>query len=76
MSKLDVAKAIIRENYKLARCGIHNCNNLIDDPLTFALYEDDDLTILICYGYEYFEVFGLSDNEFAELEKYYEELRK
>ena len=40
-----------------------------------TIYEDEELTIDICYGYMYFEVFGLSDEEFEELEKYYYSLR-
>lgn len=30
----------------------------------------------ICYYYEYFEVFGLTDEEFNELKEYYVELRE
>jgi len=29
----------------------------------------------ICYYYEYFEVFGLTDDEFKELCSFYEELK-
>lgn len=32
------------------------------------------LEIDVCYYYSYFEVFGLSDAEFEELEKYYDSL--
>ena len=38
------------------------------------IYESEDLIIDICYGYAYFEVFGLTDEEFDELENYYESL--
>jgi stage III sporulation protein AG len=41
-----------------------------------TVYEDEGLTIDVCYGWAYFEVFGLSDAEFLELEEYYESLRK
>jgi len=34
------------------------------------------LTIRICYEWSYFEVFGLTKEEFKELEKYYENLGK
>jgi len=40
-----------------------------------TLYDEDGLTIDICYEWAYFEVFGLSDSEFEELERYYEEIR-
>ena len=39
-----------------------------------CLNDDVDLIVNICYDYEYFEVFGLSDSEFEELEEYYDEL--
>lgn len=39
-----------------------------------TIYKDDELTIDICYDYSYFEVFGLSDTEFEELEDFYESL--
>ena len=40
-----------------------------------ASNSDDSLVIDICYGYSYFEVFGLTSEEFTELEKYYKELK-
>lgn len=36
-----------------------------------TIYADGDLIIDICYGYSYFEVFGLSEEDFEELRKYY-----
>lgn len=41
-----------------------------------SVYEDSELTIVICYEWAYFEVFGLSENEFEELEKYYNQLEE
>jgi len=40
----------------------------------YVLYYDDDIEIDICYHYEYFKVFGLTDDEFKDLEKYYDKL--
>ena len=70
MNKLEKAKEIIAENIDDGRCGIYNTRNIVGDTMT-NLYKEDGLTIDICYGYEYFEVFGLTDDEFEELEKYY-----
>ncbi len=39
-----------------------------------TVYEDGELTIDICYGWAYFEVFGLSDGDFRELAEYYADL--
>ena len=73
MTKLERAKNIIKENIDDARLGIFNCENCSGDP-TVRLNEDTDFTVRICYDYEYFEVFGLSDSDFEKLEKYYYEL--
>ena len=73
MNKLDIAKQIIKENYKNADYGIFNTPNIMGDPMT-TIYRGNELTIDICYDYAYFEVFGLSNNEFNELEKFYNTL--
>lgn len=74
MNKLQKAKEIIKENLDDARCGIFDCRNVVGDSMS-TLYDEDGLTIDICYDYEYFEVFGLSDAEYKELEKYYMEMK-
>ena len=73
MTKLEKAKEIIKEYYKEGDCGIYDSRNIVGDWMT-NIYDDGDLTIDICYGYSYFEVFGLSDDEFDELARYYSEL--
>lgn len=40
------------------------------------IYYGSNLQIDICYRYGYFEVFGLSDEDFKELEKFYDELEE
>jgi len=72
--KLGQAKLIIEEYYSEADCGIFFCQNMVGDPMN-TIYEDDDLTIDICYSYSYFEVFGLTEYEEIELEEYYYGLR-
>lgn len=74
MSKLTKAKEIIKENWKEADCGIFDCRNLIGDPM-HTLYCEDGLRIDICYKYAYFEVFGLTYEEFEKLSEYYIKLR-
>lgn len=74
MSKLEKAKEIIKENISDADCGIFNCRGWIGDIMT-NIYNEDGLCIDICYDCAYFEVFGLSIDEFAQLETYYHELR-
>jgi hypothetical protein len=66
---------IIQKNIQDARCGIFNSPNIAGDIMS-AIYEDDEIAIDICYYWNYFEVFGLSDDEFKSLEAYYESLLK
>ena len=72
-SKLEKAKEIIKEKFKFGECGIFNTPNWIGDEVSL-IYEDEKLEIYLCYKNEYFEVLGLSEGEFEELEKYYESL--
>ena len=74
MSKLAIAKKIIKENWKEADCGIFDCRNTVGDPM-HTLYWEDGLRVDICYYWSYFEVFGLTDTEFEALAKYYYKLR-
>lgn len=73
MTKLDIAKEIIKEHYKEADCGLYDTRNIVGDWMT-TIYKDDSLTIDICYNYSYFEVFGLSNKDFEELLIFYNSL--
>ena len=73
MSKLQKAKEIIEEYANDAPCGIFDTRNFVGDTMR-EIYNDGELHIDICYHYQYFEVFGLSDIEFEELEKHYDAL--
>lgn len=75
MTKLEKAKKVIKDNIKDAKCGIFDSRNLAGDPMT-CIYYEDGLQVDICYRYEYFEVFGLSDEEFETLEKYYDRITR
>ena len=75
MSNLEKAKEIVKEHYRVADSGIFNSRNIVGDEMG-TIYEDANLTIDICYHYSYFEVFGLSDAEFEELERYYDSLEE
>lgn len=74
-TKLEKARFVVFEHYDEANCGIFNYEKYAEDTMK-TLYEDDELTVCICREYSYFEVFGLTDEEFAKLEKYYNFLGK
>lgn len=73
MTKLEIAKEVIKEYYPNGDCGLFNSSNILGDPMV-TLYNKDGLTIDICYYYSYFEVFGLSNEEFQELSNFYRNL--
>lgn len=72
-NNLEIAKRIIKEHFGEAHCGIFNCRNFFGDPME-NLYNKGGLIIDISRFWAYFEVFGLSDDEFKELSEYYESL--
>lgn len=74
MSNLEKAKEIVKENFDDAWSGLFNTRNVVGDAMT-NIYDENGLIVDICYEYMYFEVFGLSDDEFAELLKYYNSLK-
>lgn len=73
MSKLEKAKEIIEKNFSSARCGLFGTRNWVGDPM-YTVYDDGELVVDICFRYEYFEVFGLSEEEFEVLYDFYESL--
>lgn len=68
--RLTKAKQIIDQYYDKAKYGIFECKGWGGEDM-YTVYASDGLVIDICYRHEYFEVFGLSRDEFLELEKYY-----
>ena len=71
MNNLEIAKAIVMRYLPVARCGIFNTRNVVGDDMN-TLYDKDGLTVDICFGESYFEVFGLTDEEFLDLKEFYE----
>lgn len=45
--------------------GIFNSRNLVGDEMK-TIYCDNDVTVDICYEYDYIEIFGLTNDEFHE----------
>lgn len=68
MISLEKAKKVIKDHY--VPYGIFNTHNTVGDPMT-TIYRDEKIRIDVCHYYGYFEVFGLTSEEFKELEKFY-----
>jgi hypothetical protein len=75
MTNLEIAKEIIKkENADMyMKGGIFNTRNFVGDIMK-TIYAKDGLMIDICIGNFYFEVFGLTEAEFEELESFYKTL--
>ena len=72
-NKLEKAKEIIKKNFRYGDCGLFKSRNVLGDPM-HNIYNANGLEIDICYKHSYFEVFGLTDEEFKELKDYYVKL--
>lgn len=70
MGRLEAVKNVIDKNYEDAKCGLFFTRNLVGDPMV-TIWEEDGVTVDICYDYAYFEVFGLTDKEEKGLMNYY-----
>lgn len=73
MSKVEKVKQVIKDHIDDARYGIFDCRNCVGDSMT-TIYVDSGVQVDICYFWGYFEVFGLTDDEFKKVEEYYDTL--
>lgn len=73
VSRIDKVKDVIRDRYMDAMCGLFFTPNWVGDHMS-TIWEGDGVTIDICYDYEYFEVFGLTEEEQNELLAFYNSL--
>lgn len=69
-NKVELVKQIIKDNIEQANCGIFDSRNIVGDPMT-TIYRDAEVQVDICFNYAYFEIFGLTAEEFDEVEMYY-----
>lgn len=68
--ELKKVNELIEENFWRADCGLFDESNIVNDEM-FTLFKGEYLELLICCDYGYFEVFGMTEEEFANLEKFY-----
>lgn len=77
--KVKKVKEVIRDNFVdeypiCINCGIFNTRNFVGDPM-YTIYKEDDVSVDVCSAYSYFEVFGLTKEEFKDVEDYYNRLK-
>ena len=70
IADITIAKLFIEKYYDKADCGLFNTRNIVGDIMC-NLYTSETLEIDYCPDYSYFEVFGLSEEEFASLNDFY-----
>lgn len=71
---LESIKEIIKneEQEGVSHCGLYFTENIAGDPMeTIKEYPDEGVTVDVCYSYDYFEVFGLTEEEQQELYVWY-----
>lgn len=61
---LDFLKS---DNGYIPACGIFSSRNTVGDHMT-TIYDEDGITVDVCYNWDYIEVFGLSAPEFKDLQ--------
>jgi hypothetical protein len=63
-TKLKQLKIFLQENHPNIQA--FNTRNVIGDGME-EVYNEDGITVDYCEGYEYIEIFGLTDKEFNSL---------
>lgn len=71
---LQIAMNVIYKYINFGDCGLYDNHNCVGDAMR-TIYEDDNITIMLCERHNYFEVFGLTDEDFDKLHDFYNDLR-
>ena len=70
---VERVKEVIKNNIEDAMYGIFDCRNSVGDPMEM-IYDEDGVSVDICRNWGYFEVFGLTEQEFGKVESFYKVL--
>ncbi len=65
MSKVDAVVTFLQNNYGRIQC--FDTRNIVGDYM-YTVYSDGGIQIDFCPGYYYVEIFGLTREEFREVE--------
>lgn len=66
---------VIKDNFLDGCHGLFDTRNIVGDPME-TIYEKDGVSVDICRGYQYFEVFGLTDDEMYIVGKAYRDMQR
>jgi hypothetical protein len=66
-NRLNKLKKFLKEKFK-KRIQAFDTRNTEGDSME-TIYNEDGITVDYCYYYGYIEIFGLTDEEYKELEK-------
>ena len=66
-NRLNKLKKFLKEKFKKRIQAFDTINTEGDSMET--IYDEDGITVDYCYYYEYIEIFGITDEEYKELEK-------
>lgn len=69
--EFEKVKTVIKENVEDANLGLFFERNIVGDPME-NIFKGEFFKIDICYGYMYYEVFGCTEQEEEELDKFYQ----
>lgn len=73
MDKVETVKKVIEPNISLDCSQLYFDLNVVGDK-TYTLYNDEDVTVFVCYDNGYFEVLGLTLKEEDKLVKWFDKL--
>lgn len=72
---VEKVKEVIKNNVEDALDGIFDCRNVVGDPME-TIYDEAGVRIELCRNWGYFEVFGLTNEEFSEVKSFYDLISK
>lgn len=71
--ELETVKNLIKENFEDASLGMFFTPNIVGDFMS-TLHKGEFFTLKICYKWEYYELFGCTEEEEKVIEDYYAKL--
>ena len=75
VKEYEKIKSIMKECIGMGDCGLYNTRNIVGDNMQ-NLFQGKYFSLDICYEHSYFEVFGMTDEEYELLKEYYDKLKK